>query len=237
MKGPVLRIEDVDAFYGDFQALFGVSLEIAPGEAFALIGANGAGKTTLLRAICGLVDARGQSISLAGRPIGGCAPHEIARLGVAMSPEGRRLFPSLTVAENILVGGHKSRPGPWNRREIEALFPVLAEKADVPASRLSGGQQQMVAIGRALMRNPALLLLDEVSLGLAPSIINEIYEVLPRIQAQGTAILLVEQDIARAMSATARFACLQEGRISLAGQSGAYSRAEIAAAYFGQEVA
>ena len=237
MSGPVLRLADVDAFYGDFQALFGVSFGIAPGEAFALIGANGAGKTTLLRAICGLVETAGQNIRLSGKGIGGMEPHEIARLGVAMSPEGRRLFPSLTVSENILVGGHAAQDGPWTLCEIQKLFPVLKEKADVAAFRLSGGQQQMVAIGRALMRNPKLLLLDEVSLGLAPTIINEIYEVLPRIQAQGTAILLVEQDISRAMNATSRFVCLQEGRVSLSGQSGQYSRAEIAAAYFGQEAA
>lgn len=237
MSGPILRMADVDAFYGDFQALFGVDLGIAPGEAVALIGANGAGKTTLLRAISGLVPTAGQNIRLSGNAIAGLDPHQIARLGVAMSPEGRRLFPSLTVSENIEVGGFKALPGPWNLKKVEELFPILAERANVTATRLSGGQQQMVAIGRALMRNPRLLLLDEVSLGLAPAIIGEIYVVLPKIQAQGTAVLIVEQDIARALGATSRFYCLQEGRVSLSGRSDQFNRAEIAAAYFGQEVA
>lgn len=237
MSGPILRMAEVDAFYGDFQALFGVDLGIAPGEIFAVIGANGAGKTTLLRTICGLVPTRGQTIRISGKNVSGMEPHEIARLGVAMSPEGRRLFPSLTVTENILVGSHESDPGPWTLCEVQKLFPVLKEKGDVKATRLSGGQQQMVAIGRALMRNPKLLLLDEVSLGLAPTIINEIYDVLPGIQENGTAILLVEQDISRAMAASSRFCCLQEGKVSLAGRSGQFSRAEIAAAYFGQEAA
>lgn len=237
MSGPVLRIDELDAFYGDFQALFGVSFGVAPGEVFALIGANGAGKTTLLRAICGLVPTRGQNIRLSGKAIGGMEPHQIARLGVAMAPEGRRLFPSLSVTENLLVGANEAARGPWDLTAVQALFPVLKEKGDTPATRLSGGQQQMVAIGRALMRNPKLLLLDEVSLGLAPAVINEIYAAFPRITGEGTAILLVEQDIARAMAASNRFACLQEGRVSLMGRSGQFSREEIAAAYFGKEAA
>lgn len=237
MSGPILRMADVDAFYGDFQALFGVDLGVAPGEAVALIGANGAGKTTLLRTISGLVPAPGQTIRLSGQMIAGLGPHEIAQLGVAMSPEGRRLFPSLTVSENIEVGSFRAHSGPWDRQKIEALFPILAEKANVPATRLSGGQQQMVAIGRALIRNPRLLLLDEVSLGLAPAVIEEIYAALPEIQAQGTAILVVEQDIARALGASSRFYCLQEGRVSLTGSSKFADRSAIRAAYFGQEAA
>lgn len=237
MSTPILGTTNLAAFYGDFQALFGIDLQVMPSEAVALIGANGAGKTTLLRAICGLLPVAGQDIRLEGAPIAGLDAHQITRLGVSMSPEGRRLFPSLTVGENIEIGAFAALPGPWNRARVEALFPILVEKADVPANRLSGGQQQMVAIARALMRNPKLLLLDEVSLGLAPTVIGEIYSALPEILAEGTAILLVEQDISRALAATTRFYCLQEGRVSLQGESSTASREEIAVAYFGKEVA
>lgn len=225
----------MDAFYGDFQALFGVSLTLAQGEVLAIVGANGAGKSTLLRCLTGLLPTRSDAIRLAGTPIGGLPAHRIARAGVAMSPEGRRLFPSLSVTENLLIGTTVGRKGPWTLEAVRALFPILKEKANQPATELSGGQQQMVALGRALMANPALLLLDEVSLGLAPVAVREVYARLPAVRAQGTSVIVVEQDIARAAEVSDRLCCLQEGRVTLTGASNMLTRDEISAAYFGRE--
>jgi len=229
-----LDITALDAFYGDFQALFGLDLALQRGETLAIIGANGAGKSTLLRAITGLVPTPHGSIVFDGRPIGARPAAEIMRLGIAMVPEGRKLFPSLTVEENLLIGtwGRKGE-GRWTVPAVYELFPVLGERRRSPATALSGGQQQMVAIGRALMSNPRLLLCDEISLGLAPIVIRDIYAALPVIRAEGTTIMLVEQDIVQALAVADRVICLQEGRATLEGRPAELSREAIQHAYFG----
>jgi branched-chain amino acid transport system ATP-binding protein len=232
-EAPLLATRALDAFYGDFQALFAVDLEVLPGQTVAVIGANGAGKSTLLRSICGLLPAPPEAICLDGAPIGGQAPHRILRAGIAMVPEGRRLFPSLSVEENLLIGGYGGRSGAWNLARLYALFPVLAERRRLPATALSGGQQQMAAIGRALMANPRLLLCDELSLGLAPAVIRAIYAAMPAIAAAGTTLVVVEQDLNQALAAADQVCCLQEGRVALAGAPAALTRAAITRAYFG----
>jgi len=229
----LLEVEALDAYYGDFQALFGVSLQVPPGEAVAIIGANGAGKSTLLKSIAGLLRGRPEAIRLAGTAIGGRPAFEIAARGIALVPEGRRLFASLSVEENLLIGGQLRRAGPWTLKRVYDLFPVLAERARMPSLSLSGGQQQMVAIGRALMANPKLMLCDEISLGLAPIVVRDIYAALPRIMAEGISLVIVEQDIAQALKAASRVYCLQEGRVALKGAARELTRQAIAAAYFG----
>jgi branched-chain amino acid transport system ATP-binding protein len=229
----LLELHALDAFYGDFQALFGVSMRVDAGEAVAIIGANGAGKSTLLKSIAGLLGSRPDAILWDGEPIGDRPAHEIAAHGVALVPEGRRLFPSLTVEENLLIGGQLKRPGPWSLSRVYELFPVLAERRRMPAPSLSGGQQQMVAISRALMSNPRLILCDELSLGLAPIVVRDIYARLPAILAEGTALAIVEQDIVQALKAVTRVYCLQEGRVALEGPAASLTREAIAAAYFG----
>lgn len=231
----LLEIEGLVAGYGDFRALHGVDLSVAEGSATALVGANGAGKTTLLRAITGLVPTAGQRMRLDGTTIAGWPAHRIACAGVTMAPEGRRLFPSLTVAENLDLGAATGRPGRWSPARVHDLFPILAEKARIPATRLSGGQQQMVAIGRALMGNPRLLLLDEVSLGLAPTVVADIYAALPRILSEGCTVLLVEQDVGRALAAADRVAVLREGRVVLEAPADPTAREAVARAYFPTE--
>jgi branched-chain amino acid transport system ATP-binding protein len=233
MPDPLLRVQDLDAFYGDFQALFGVSIEVAQGQAVAVIGANGAGKSTLLRSIAGLMRPRRDAIVFDGAPIGSMPAYAVAARGIALVPEGRGLFPSLTVEENLLVGGQLKRPGPWTLSRVYELFPVLSERRDMPSTSLSGGQQQMVAIGRALMSNPKLLLCDEISLGLAPIVVREIYARLPSILAEGISLVIVEQDIVQALKAAQHVYCLQEGRVALAGAAGVLTREAISAAYFG----
>ena len=229
----LLETKGLTAFYGDFQALFGIDLAVSAGEVVAIIGANGAGKSTLLRTLTGLNRAPREAVVFDGHPIGGLAPATIVRLGLALVPEGRRLFPSLSVEENLLIGANPGRSGPWNLSVVEKLFPVLAERRHTPATALSGGQQQMVAIGRALMSNPRVLLCDELSLGLAPLVIKDIYATLPRIRDQGAAIVIVEQDIGQAMRVADRVVCLQEGKVSLSGKPSELTREQISAAYFG----
>ena len=229
----LLSVRRLDAFYGDFQALFGIDVEIGAGEAVAIIGANSAGKSTFLSSIAGLLPGSRDSIVLDGAPIGGMPAHVIVRRGVALVPEGRRLFPSLSVMENLLIGGYARRPGAWSLERIYRLFPALEERRHVPATHLSGGEQQMVALGRALMANPRLLLCDEISLGLAPVAIKRIYESLASILAEGTSILLVEQDIRQALQVAGYVYCLQEGRVSLQGRPGELSFERISEAYFG----
>jgi branched-chain amino acid transport system ATP-binding protein len=229
----LLRTQNLSAFYGDFQALFDVNVTVEQGETVAVIGANGAGKTTLLRAIAGALATAPGSVMFDGQPIGHKTPHEIVQLGIAMVPEGRRLFSSLSVEENLLLGTHSERAGPWNLTRVYDLFPRLRELRHLPAPSLSGGQQQMAAIGRALMSNPRLLLCDELSLGLAPVVIKDIYECLGAVTSEGTTIVLVEQDINRALDASSRFYCFQEGRLALSAPTENFDRAAITAAYFG----
>jgi branched-chain amino acid transport system ATP-binding protein len=233
MPEPLLEVDALDAFYGDFQALFGVSLRVAPGEVVAVIGANGAGKSTLLKCIAGAIASRRDAIVSAGEPIGDRPAHAVVARGVALVPEGRRLFSSLSVEENLLVGGQLGRPGPWSLARVYDLFPALAERRRQPSTSLSGGEQQMVAIGRALMSNPTLLLCDEISLGLAPIVIRELYARLPSIVAEGSSLVIVEQDIVQALHAATHVYCLQEGRVALAGPAGTLTREAVAAAYFG----
>ncbi|MDI6024641.1 ABC transporter ATP-binding protein [Corticibacterium sp. UT-5YL-CI-8] len=233
MAEPLLSVRGLKAGYGDFQALFGLDFDLGEGEVMALIGANGAGKSTLLRSLTGLVRCGRDMVRFQGEPIGGARPDRIARLGIGMVPEGRRLFRSLTVEENLIIGGERATGGAWTLERIYGLFPILREKRKNPGTALSGGQQQMVAIGRTLMSNPKLILFDEMSLGLAPVVIKDIYAALPAIIGTGVAAILVEQDVTRALSVAQRFVCMQEGKVSLAGRPAEHSRAAITAAYFG----
>ncbi len=233
MTDTVLKLSDVEIFYGAAQAVNGVSLQLEKGQLLSLIGANGAGKSTLFKAICGMVQPRRGDIQFNGDNIVGLSPAQITEVGIAMVPEGRRLFRSLSVEENLIIGGYVRRPGPWTLEKIYEIFPILKERRHYPATSLSGGQQQMVAIGRALMSNPDLLLLDELSLGLAPVIIKDIYELLPKILGEGLSTILVEQDVTRAMKVSDKFVCMLEGKISLSGQSDAFTQDQISAAYFG----
>ena len=230
---PLLEVHALDAFYGDFQALFGVTMRVEAGQAVAIIGANGAGKSTLLKSIAGLMRSRRDAVWFDGVPIGDRPAYDVAARGIALVPEGRRLFASLTVEENLLIGGQLGRPGPWTLRRVYDLFPVLAERANMPSPSLSGGQQQMVALGRALMSNPRLILCDEISLGLAPIIVRDIYARLPSILAEGISLVIVEQDIVQALKAASQVYCLQEGRVALQGAARDLTRQAIAAAYFG----
>jgi len=229
----LLSVHDLTAFYDDFQALFGISLHVDAGEVVAIIGANGAGKSTFLRAVVGLNASPPEAVRFDGRPIGGRPTHDIIALGIALVPEGRRIFPSLSVEENLLIGAHRRRPGGWSLARVYELFPVLRERRAMSGIALSGGQQQMLAIGRGLMANPRLLLLDEVSLGLAPAVVQDIYRALLAIVGEGTTTLFVEQDVGRALGVCDRLYCFQEGRISLEGSPRELTRAQIAAAYFG----
>ena len=231
--GPILELRMLDAHYGDFQALFSVSMTIARGSIVSIVGANGAGKSTLLKTVAGLMPTRGDAVLLDGQPIGSEPAFKVAARGIALVPEGRRLFPSLSVEENLMIGGQTKRPGPWTLSRIYDLFPILGERRRAPATSLSGGQQQMAAIGRALMSNPQILLCDEISLGLAPIVVRDIYARLPDIAAGGLSVVIVEQDVMQAMKAANHIYCLQEGRVTLNAPTGSLSRDEITAAYFG----
>ncbi|MEL7524278.1 MAG: ABC transporter ATP-binding protein [Pseudomonadota bacterium] len=233
MPDALLATNALTAHYGDFQALFNVDINVQPGEVVAIIGANGAGKTTLMRSITGLLTNQPGMVTFNGTQIGAMCADQVARTGIAMVPEGRQLFQSLSVEENLIIGGQMGRRGAWDLEKVYTLFPVLKERRLVQATALSGGQQQMVAIGRALMSNPELILFDEISLGLAPIIIKSIYDALPGIIGEGMSAVIVEQDIAKALSVAGRVYCMQEGRISLEGSSHELSREQISAAYFG----
>jgi len=230
----LVSVKALDAFYGDFQALFGIDLELRRGETVAVIGANGAGKSTLLKSLAGLVRNRPDAVQLNGRDIGDAPAASIVKLGLALVPEGRHLFPSLSVEENLLIGGYGDRRrSPWNLRAVYDVFPVLRERRSSDVTILSGGQQQMVAIGRALMSNPSILLCDEISLGLAPIIVEDIYRSIPLIRANGASIVIVEQDVARALRHCDRFYCIQEGRVTLAGRPSEVDQEAVRMAYFG----
>ena len=229
----LLEVDAIDVFYGDFQAIYGLTVEVNEGETLAVIGANGAGKSTLLKTIAGLTRPGNGDVRFDGASIATTPPHRRVPMGIALTPEGRRIFPSLTLEENLRVGAHATRPGPWNLESVYATFPLLSERRSRLGTNASGGEQQATAIGRALMSNPRLLLLDEVSLGLAPVVVEQIYAALPDIAAQGTTVLVVEQDVNQAMKVADRVQCLLEGRSVLEGTPAELSREQVASAYFG----
>jgi branched-chain amino acid transport system ATP-binding protein len=230
----LLETHGLTAFYGDFQALFGVDITLNESETVAVIGANGAGKSTLLRSISGLIRNVPGHIRFEGGEIGALAAPDVLQLGITMVPEGRRLFPSLSVEENLLIGKYgRVGNGAWSLDTIYDLFPVLKEHRHRPGTALSGGQQQMVAIGRALISNPRVLLCDEVSLGLAPVVVRDIYAAFPKIRATGASIVIIEQDIGQALKVADRVYCMMEGRVTLTGAPTTLSREDIHAAYFG----
>jgi branched-chain amino acid transport system ATP-binding protein len=229
----LLQVSDLDVRHGLLQAVRHVSCELAEGETLALVGANGAGKSTLLRAIAGAHRPAGGRVVFDGRDITTLAAYRRVKAGIALVPEGRRLFPNLTVEENLLVAGASGRAGRWSVEEVFDVFPLIATLRRKRAASLSGGEQQATAIGRALMTNPRLLLLDEVSLGLAPVVVEAVYRSLQDLIESGTTIVLVEQDLARAMSVADRVACMLEGRIVLEGAHGELTREQVTEAYFG----
>jgi branched-chain amino acid transport system ATP-binding protein len=230
---PLLTVTGLDVHYGDFQALYGVDVALVEGETLAVIGANGAGKSTFLKAVAGLVRPSAGEIVFDGRTVGDLPAYRRVPLGIALTPEGRRIFPSLTVEENLLMGAHSKRRGPWTLSTVYEAFPLVSDRRARLGAHLSGGEQQAVAIGRALMSNPRLLLLDEVSLGLAPVVVEQIYAVLPTIAEQGTTVLVVEQDVNQALKVADRVQCLLEGRTVLEGIPADLGRDQIASAYFG----
>jgi len=229
----MLRTERLCAHYGLLQALFDVDFGVAPGETVALIGANGAGKSTLLRSIAGAVPAHRDTIKLDGMAIGGDPERRQLGRGIALVPEGRRLFPSLTVQENLLLAERNGRPGPWTVRRLFKELPVVESLRKRPATALSGGQQQLVAICRALATNPSYLLCDEISLGLSPIAVDEVYALLAKVRLEGIALVLVEQNVRRALSESTRYYCLLKGHVALEGMSNQADSAKVTQAYFG----
>lgn len=210
-----------------------MSLSVTEGETLAVIGANGAGKSTLLGALAGSLPLTSGEIRLAGSSITRLPAHRRVTSGIALTPEGRRIFPSLTVAENLMVGAYRRRSGPWDLAAVCELFPLVADRLDRLGGNLSGGEQQATAIGRSLMANPLLLMLDEASLGLAPVTVQQIYAAIPRITARGTTVLVVEQDLTQALRVADRVHCLIEGRTALQARADEVSRDQVTAAYFG----
>ena len=231
--GPLLEVRNLVVHHGQLQALSEISLTVYPGEVYALIGANGAGKSTLLRTIAGLHHPTAGSVCYEGNDVTGLRPEKRAAAGIVMVPEGRRLFPSLTLEENLKVGASYARKGPWDVARVYELFPWMKDRRAQKTAQMSGGEQQSVAIGRALVANPRVLLLDELSLGLAPVIVQRIYAMLPQVLASGITVLLVEQDVSQALRVASHLQCLLEGRTVLEGTASAFTRDEIAAAYFG----
>lgn len=229
----LLELDNVDTRYGDFQALYGVTLHVDEGETFAVIGANGAGKSTLLKTIAGLIRPSAGSVRFDGKDLGHLPAQKRVAHGISLVPEGRRVFPSLSVHENLLIGAYAGRQGQWNADRVYELLPLLKRLAKKQASSLSGGEQQALAIGRGLMSNPRLLVVDELSLGLAPIIVQNLYEAVKILPSAGTTVLVVEQDIAQVMRVSDRLACFLEGRISLMGRPADLTRDQITEAYFG----
>jgi branched-chain amino acid transport system ATP-binding protein len=232
VSAALLEISGLDVYYGDFQALFGVGLRVDRGQALALVGANGAGKTTLLRTIAGAISPALGTVRYDGEDITAAAPYRRIRRGIAIVPEGRRLFASLTVEENILVGATAAASGAWPLERIYEVFPMIARRRRHRASQLSGGEQQAVSIARALAAAPSLLLLDEISLGLAPRVVAELYQTLAALRESGATLVIVEQDLQRALSVCDNVVCLLEGRVVLAAAT-SIGRAAVVAAYFG----
>jgi branched-chain amino acid transport system ATP-binding protein len=230
---PLLEVRELTAHHGQLRALNDVSLRVFPGDVYAIIGANGAGKSTLLRVIAGLHRPTSGAVLLDGADVTGRRAERRLAAGIAMVPEGRRLFPSLTVEENLLVGASYARPGQWTVARVYELFGWMHDRRNQRASQLSGGEQQAVAIGRALVANPRVLLLDELSLGLAPVVVRSIYGMLPELLAAGVTILLVEQDVSQALHVATRIHCLLEGTTTLEGKPDGLSPAHIESAYFG----
>ncbi|MBI1349911.1 MAG: ATP-binding cassette domain-containing protein [Actinomycetales bacterium] len=229
----LLEVNGLDVHYGDFQAIYGLDLRVDEGETLAVIGANGAGKSTLLKTIAGLMRPTAGDILYEGASLTPVPSYQRVPKGISLTPEGRKIFRSLTVEENLKVGAHIKRPGPWNLQSVYEAFPLVADRRDRLGVNLSGGEQQAAAIGRALMSNPRLLLLDEVSLGLAPVVVEQIYDAIPTITGNGTTVLVVEQDVNQALKVADRVQCLLEGRTVLEGPPSSLTRDEIAAAYFG----
>lgn len=229
----MLESRKLESYYDDFQALFGIDIHVNNNEVVSLIGANGAGKTTAMRAITGLLPCDNDMVLWHDQPIGHLRADQVAKLGIAMVPEGRQLFPSLSVEENLKIGAQSKRAGFWNLNQVYELFPILGERRTQGSTTLSGGQQQMVAIGRALMSNPEIILFDEISLGLAPIVINQIYDALPDIISNGLSAIIVEQDLHRALKIADRYYCLSEGKVTLSGPTNTADRSEISKAYFG----
>jgi branched-chain amino acid transport system ATP-binding protein len=229
----LIAVESLDARHGLLQAVRDVSLSVDEGETVALVGANGAGKTTLLRTIAGAHRPAGGRVIFDGADITRVPAHRRVRLGIALVPEGRKLFPDLTVEENLLTAIAAGRSGSWNVEQVLQAFPLLRPLRKRQARTLSGGEQQATAIGRALMSNPRLLLLDELSLGLAPKAVEAVYASVRLLIEGGATILLVEQDLSRAMEVASRIVCLLEGRVVLEGPASELSREQITSAYFG----
>jgi branched-chain amino acid transport system ATP-binding protein len=229
----ILALERLEVRHGLLSAVRDLDLELAEGETLALVGANGAGKSSLLRTIAGAHRPASGKVIYEGRDISRVSGHKRVPMGIALVPEGRRLFPSLTVEENLLVAGRNGRQGPWNVDAVIDAFPMLRERRRSRAQNLSGGEQQATAIGRALMTNPRLLLLDEVSLGLAPVAVEDVYRSLRQVIAGGTTVILVEQDLARALDVATRVVCMLEGRAVLAAAAKDVTREIVTDAYFG----
>ncbi|MGA2106628.1 MAG: ABC transporter ATP-binding protein [Syntrophorhabdales bacterium] len=229
----LLEVKDVCAFYGDLQSLFNISIEVEAGQTVALIGANGAGKSTFLKSIVGLISSKRGEIRFSGEHIAGYPAERISKLGLTLVPEGRLLFNTLNVEENLMMGALNRRSGHWDLSRVYELFPRIADRRKQMPAMLSGGEQQMVAIGRALMTNPKLLLADEISQGLAPVVVDQIYEVFSSIRAEGTSIVVVEQEVKRAVAVSDYFYCLLKGRITMEGSSHSVVFEELSHAYFG----
>jgi len=230
---PLLDVRDLTVHHGQLQALDQISVRVYPGEVYAIIGANGAGKSTLLRTIAGLHQPTAGMVVLDGQDVTRFRPERRARQGIVMVPEGRRLFESLSVEENLKVGATYARNGPWTIERVYETFDWMRDRRRQQAAQLSGGEQQTVAIGRALVANPRVLLLDELSLGLAPVVVQRIYAMLPQILQTGLTVLLVEQDVSQALRVASHIHCLLEGRTTLQAKPADVSAEQVEAAYFG----
>lgn len=229
----MLEVNGLHVRYGQLEAVSNVSLRVDGGQTVAIIGANGAGKSTLMRTIAGLHPPASGTVVFGGTDITNAPSHRRVALGLVMVPEGRRLFPSLTLRENLQVGAVRARKGQWTVPGLLKLFPWMKERLDRPTAYLSGGEQQAVAIGRALLANPRLLMLDELSLGLAPVVAHQMYDLVLELRREGLAVLLVEQDVTQALRVSDYAHCLLEGRIRLSGRPRELAPAQVEAAYFG----